>query len=238
MTTTWYTSNLPNDQSDLHKLIQWFHEHDPDWMADALWLRYLKIGKQVYQLDESYQACKRRVAESDEFQRSRRETPIPPFALDVLPPSDGIDRLSALPHDIRIEVLSHLRLLETRIDVRGNKITARHPLSSLALVSKGWRDQVEACCSHFLLVWKHEAEAQHKSGEASNWIEWRELATYTASARMEYVFRTRKHCGVCGQPLRQLSLSKRWPWLLSCDDCELNDCREHGRSDSAEQDGD
>jgi hypothetical protein len=53
MTTTWYTSNIPNDQTDSDKLVQWLREHNPDWMADALWLRYLKIGRQIYQLKHS-----------------------------------------------------------------------------------------------------------------------------------------------------------------------------------------
>lgn len=52
-TNWWYTSNLPIDQTDLDKLVQWFREHDTDWMADALWLRYLKIGRRVYQPNQS-----------------------------------------------------------------------------------------------------------------------------------------------------------------------------------------
>jgi hypothetical protein len=112
MTTTWYTSNLPDDQTDLDILVQWFREHDPDWMADALWLRYLKISKQIYLPIHSDLIWKAREAEFDQLlmiKNRKVESPPPPFAFDVLPgipPRNGIDRLSALPHDIRLEVLS------------------------------------------------------------------------------------------------------------------------------------
>jgi hypothetical protein len=243
MITTWYTSNLPNDQTDLNKLVQWFHEHDPDWMADALWLRYLRIGRQIYQLKHSDLEWEIREAQFDQLlsTKKRKVESRPPFAFEILPeipPRDGIDRLSALPHDIRVEVLSHLRLPDVRIDIYGNSVVAGHALSSLALVSKGWRDQVEAFCDHSLLVWKHEAEARLESGESSKWVGWRKLATYTANARMEYVFRTRKYCGVCLQPPRQLWVSMKWPGFLCCDECNSDVCRESFCSGSDEQGSD
>jgi hypothetical protein len=240
MTTTWYTSNLPNDQTDLDILVQWFREHDPDWMADALWLRYLKISKQIYLPIHSDLIWKAREAEFDQplmIKNRKVESPPPPFAFGILlgiPPLNGIDRLSALPHDVRLEVLSHLRLPDVRIDIYGNSVTAAHPLSNLALVSRGWRDQLEAFCNHSLLVWGHGAEARLECGDASNWVAWRELATYTADARMEWVFRTRKYCGVCGQPVKQLWLSRKWSGLLCCNECKFNVCRESSCSGSDE----
>lgn len=103
-----------------------------------------------------------------------------PFAVDILleiSSHDETDRFSALPHDILVEVLGHLRLPDVRKDRHGNSVAAGHPLCSLALVSKGWRDQVEAFCNHSLLVWKHEAETRRASGDGSNWVGWRKLAT-------------------------------------------------------------
>jgi len=239
MTTSWSPSNLPTDQTDLKKLVQWFREHDSDWMADALWLRYLKIAKQVYQPRDSDLLWKKREADFDQLpfnKKSKGKTPLP-FTFEILPeipPRDEIDRLSALPHDIRVGVLSHLRLPDVREDIYGNSVTVRHPLSNLALVSRGWRDQVEAFCDHSLLVWKHEAGARRELGAASSWVGWRELATYTANARMEYVFRTRRYCGVCVQPARQLRLSREWPELVCCDDCEVDVYRDYFCSDSSD----
>lgn len=236
MTTTWYTSNLPNDQTDLDELVQWFREHDPDWMADALWLRYLKIGKEVYQPNQSDLVWEVREAHYDSlphFEKNAQDHPL--FTLEILlglPPHDGIDRLSALPRGIRVEILSQLGLPDVRIDKCGNIVTAGHALSKLALVSKGWRYQVEAFCGHSLLVWKHAAEAQRESGDASKWVGWRVLVTYRANARMEYVFRRRKYCGVRARPTAELRLSSEWPGMLLCDVCEADDSREYSCSDS------
>lgn len=114
----------------------------------------------------------RREADFDQLPFSRRrkiETPLP-FTFEILPespPHGEIDGVSAVPHDVRVEVLSHLRLPDVRIDIYGNSVTAEHALSNLALVSRGWRDQVEAFCNDSLLVWKHEAEARRKIGDAS-----------------------------------------------------------------------
>jgi hypothetical protein len=30
---------LPNEKTDLDKLVHWLHEHDADWVSDTLWLR-------------------------------------------------------------------------------------------------------------------------------------------------------------------------------------------------------
>lgn len=232
--THWPTSNLPNDQTDLEKLVQWFHEHDPDWMADALWLRYLKISRTVYHPNNNRDSIwAQREADFDRLpfiDRHKDLMAVLPFAVEILPEissHDDIDLFGALPHDIRVEVLGHLRLPDVRKDRHGNSVAAGHPLSSLALASNGWRDQVEAFCSHSLLVWKHEAAAQRESGDASNWVGWRKLATYTANARMEYVFRTRKYCGVCVQPARQMWVSRTWPGSLCCDVCEFGVCQEY-----------
>ncbi|KAM0711388.1 hypothetical protein Q7P35_002128 [Cladosporium inversicolor] len=239
--THWYTSNLPNNQTDLDKLVQWFHEHDPDWMADALWLRYLKIRREIYHPNNnnnnnnnnSDTVWAQREADFDQLPFINRQNELMaalPFAIKILPEislHDEINRFSALPYDIRIEVLSHLRLPDVRMDRHGNGVAAGHPLCSLALASKGWRDQVEAFCGHSLLVWKHEAEARLESVDISNWVGWRTLATYTANARMEYAFRTRKYCGVCVQPARQIWMSRKWPGLPCCDVCEFGICQEY-----------
>jgi len=220
----WYTSNLPHGQTDLDKLVQWLHEHDPDWMSDALWLRYVKLSSQVYHTqDECGFAWEVREAHFDQLPfatKALQNSPFPFAILPEVPPSHEVDRLSALPHDIRVKILSYLLLPEVRDGIYcGSKVVAAHPLNRLALASKAWRVQVEAFCSHSLLVWRHEAEARCEGGDVSEWVEWRDLATYTANARMEYVFKLRKYCGVCGRPTTQFARSG---WLLCCEDCEYD----------------
>jgi hypothetical protein len=138
-----------------------------------------------------------------------------------MPPSDEVDRLSALPHDIRVEILSYLLLPNLRRKGYGSITTAGHTLDNLAPASKVWRDQVEAFCGHFLLTWKHKAEAQCETGDTSGWVEWRDLATYTANARTEYVFRARRYCNACGEPANRFS--RKWPELLCCEGCEIHE---------------
>lgn len=53
-----------------------------------------------------------------------------------MPPHDEIDRLSALPHDVRVEILSHLRPLDAQMKIYGTSVTSDHALGNMALVSK------------------------------------------------------------------------------------------------------
>jgi hypothetical protein len=218
----WQTSNLPRDQTDLDKLMGWFHEHDAEWMSDALWLRYLKIARRVYRSSNSDRTWELHEAHFDQLPFARKAPQSPPFPTRILPevpPSDGVDRLIALPHDIRIEILSYLLVPELRGNVYGGVVMSRHALNNLALASKGWRDQVEAICGHFLLTCKHKVDDQCECGDPSRWVEWRKLSTYTANARMEYVIRARRYCSGCGEPASRLSI--KWPGLLCCESCEM-----------------
>lgn len=237
MTTNWSTSNLPNDHADLDKLVKWFREHDPAWMADALWLRYLKIGKQVYEPDIALQSRETQLDQLPSIDREVQNSP--PLACNILPDNPQCakpDHLSALPHDIRVEILSHLRLPDLRIDILGKCDVAGHPISSLGLVSKSWRNQVETFCSHLLLVWKHEVDARRRCCEPSGWVGKRKLATYTANARMEYMLRMKNYCGVCGKLLRTLpSLSGG---RLCCFDCKHGSRGEYRCSCSVGKGGD
>lgn len=200
MTSNWHTSNLPNNQKDLEKLVQWSYEHDRDWMSDALWLRYVKIAKQVYSPNDSSLAWELREANFDQVQTSmkdswkgpmkdtKKDSETPPFPYTILPeipPSDNIHCLNALPQDIRVEILSSLLLPNVRTNIYGTRVIAGHVLNNLALILRACRDQVKAFCGHSLLVWKHKAESRCEGGETSKWVDWRQLRTYVSCARME-----------------------------------------------------
>ena len=75
----WVISNLPDGQTDLDKLIRWFHEHDEDWMSDALWLRYMKIGKQVYRPSNSDRAWELHKAHCDQLPFAKKALQSLPF---------------------------------------------------------------------------------------------------------------------------------------------------------------
>lgn len=226
--------DLPKDNTELDRLVQWFKERDADWLADALWLRYLKIVKRVYHTDDSEVAWELRAAHASKLPFAKIPTnglPLPCNILPKSPPADGIDHLSALPHDVRVSILSHLLLPEIREDIYGITEIAGHALNALALTSKGDRDEVEAFCSHSLLVWKHKAEQRRgyfSPGVDSPWVEWRKLPTYTANARMEYVFRSRTYCQFCGR--RGEKWLRWWPGVLCCIFCEGVAFEELGRS--------
>jgi hypothetical protein len=87
----WLTSNLPHGQTDLEKLVRWFHERDMDCMSDALWLRYVKIGKRAYQPNNSDRARKFHEAHLDQFPFARKplQSP-PPFSIRILPGNASI----------------------------------------------------------------------------------------------------------------------------------------------------
>lgn len=192
----------PSDKADLNKLARWLYRHDGEWFADALWLRYTKIAKVVYShyhyrlLSSGKTARRERIPEVE-------EPPMPYDILPAIPPCDGLDPFSALPHDLRFEILSYLLLPNIRMRL-GSPEVIGHALNSMALVSRSWRDQVEAFCDHALLAWRQAVRKSDSSGffafhyKPDLWVEWRALKTYTSCARMEYVFRTRTCCAFCG----------------------------------------
>lgn len=53
--------------------------------------------------------------------------------LPPAPPGDGSDRLSALPHDIRFEILSYLMLPSIKKDIYRFEDIAGNSLNKLAL---------------------------------------------------------------------------------------------------------
>ena len=218
--------DLPGDKADLNKLVHWLHRHDGEWLADALWLRYTKVAKVVYSNRAYIMTHLDRVNEGlikDTKYFPEEEPPIPYNILPAMQPCDEIDRLSALPHDLRVEILSYL--LRPNFKMRlGEAEIVDHPLNRVALVSRSWRDQVDAFCGHELLVWKQRVRrcemamfpTQHD--EIDSWIEWRALKSYTSCARMEYVFRTRTCCALCGgnKDYVSLSTSLGMMWCRQC----------------------
>jgi hypothetical protein len=224
--------DLPGDKADLNKLIHWLHRHDGEWMADALWLRYTKAAKVVYS-DRSHLVTHRdRVAERviKETKYFPEDTPpIPYNILPVMQPCDEIDRLSTLPHDLRLEILSYLLLPNFRIRLGVAEIVD-HPLNSVALVSRSWRDQVDAICGHELLVWKKKVRRSEmamflaRHGDIDSWVGWRALKSYTSCARMEYVFRARTCCVLRGSNKDYVSLSTSlgMMWCRQCEHEEVN----------------
>lgn len=104
--------------------------------------------------------------------------------LPSTPPSSGNDHLSALPHDLCVEILSYLMLPGIRNDFIDLEFEEEGSyLKQLALVSKTWRVQVEAFRSHKLLVWKQRVE-DNIDRKRGWWVEWRQLPTFTSCARM------------------------------------------------------
>jgi hypothetical protein len=91
-------------------------------------------------------------------------------------------------------------------------------------------DQVDAFCGHALLVWKQRVRRSEASeflalqDEPDSWVEWRALKSYTSCARMEYVFRTRTCCVLCGtnQKCLEFSASLGMMWCAQCRDPEWN----------------
>jgi hypothetical protein len=235
-----FPPSLPNDKSDLNTLVDWFYAHDADWMADALWLRYLKIVKRVYHADDSAIGWELREAQFEELRFARKQArrnkkvPLPCAILpEIQEPEKKVDRLSALPHDIRFEILSYLLRANIHEDIYGKLTIAAHPLNNLALVSRAWRDQVDAFCSHSLLVWKQAAENYTEDMDSkSNWVEWRKLAIYTSNPRMEYTFRVRTYCWLCAEETSWWT--ERWPGLRCCEICRAVEHEEFGSTDDDE----
>jgi hypothetical protein len=221
MATYLCPEDFTNDKHDLSTLVDWFYAHDADWMVDALWLRYLKIAKQVYHSDEmALEWSFERLHYGKEGSKNK-QVPLPCAILpETRAPDKGdVDRPGALPHDIRVEILSYLFLPERQPDMYGCLMFSGHPLNKLALVSEASRDQVDGFCGHSLLVWKQLVEGRDKSFNTYDpaWVEWRKLVTYTPNARMEYMVRLKKYCGFCGARTKMLSM--RWPGLLCCQIC-------------------
>jgi hypothetical protein len=150
--------DLPGDKSELNKLVHWLYHDDEERLADALWLRYTKVAKVVYRNSALFRKHRYRVSKGVFVDTSCYPEGQPPIPYNILPavhPFDGIDRLSALPHDIRLDILSHL--LPPNVKKRfGRPEVIDHTLNNMALVSKSWRDQVDAFCGHELLVWNRE----------------------------------------------------------------------------------
>lgn len=206
--------NLPDDKSDLTRLLDWFFEHDAEWMTDALWLRYIKLAKRIYSGDGGFGSpgmWKQREIEQAKlpFAKKKLKLQKPPIPCEILPslaPSDGHSCLSTLPHDLRVEVLSYLVLPDVAEVNCWERKLGSNALNKLALVSREWYDQVEAYCSHTLLVWKQKVEDESvERWQGFCWIEWSNLVTFTSSARMELVVRNRNYCASCGQKADQVS---------------------------------
>ena len=224
--------DLPSEKAELNKLVLWLNSHDGEWLADALWLRYAKVAKVIYSNYSFLMEQQRQVSKGQIRGTECLPEEDPPMPYNILPAMqlcEGIDRLSALPHDLRVEILSYLLLPNLKMRCRCWEI-ADNTLKSLALVSRSWRDQVDAFCGHALLAWKQkvargEAWKYHfDHGEPDSWVEWRALKSYTSCARMEYVFRTRTCCVLCGGNGSCLVLSTDLAmiWCAQCRSQELN----------------
>jgi hypothetical protein len=226
--------NLPSDKADLNKLVLWLDRHDGEWLGDALWLRYVKIAKVVYSnrsflMENQHRASKGVVEDTKFYPEEEEDPPIPYNILPAMQPCDEIDHLGALPHDVRVEILSYLLLpnFKTRM---GDPEMVDHTLNSVALVSRSWRDQVDVFCGHALLIWKQRVRRSEASeflalqDEPDSWVEWRALKSYTSCACMEYVFRTRTCCVLCGtnQKCLEFSASLGMMWCAQCRDPEWN----------------
>jgi hypothetical protein len=225
--------DLPSDKADLNKLVLWLNRHDGEWLGDALWLRYARIATVVYsnpsRLVKDQDRASKGVIEDTEFYPEEEDPPIPYNILPAMQHCDEIDRLGALPHNVRVEILSYLLLPNFQMRM-GAPEMIDHTLNSVALVSRSWRDQVDAFCGHALLVWKQRVKRSNPSdlwalhGEPDSWAEWRELKSYTSCARMEYVFRTRTCCVLCGttKECLKVSTSLGMMWCAQCRHPELN----------------
>lgn len=231
------SANMPEWQEDAAQLVHWLYEHDKEWLMDACWLRYQKVSSVVY--SRRWRDCRQwseaEVKSQREAYAAAQKEPRTcdlPFANAILPPPSPsaspkqIDRLSALPHDTRVEILSYLLLPDCRVesgpDIDFQVRFGGHNLNRLALVSRFWRDQVEAFCSHFLLVWKQIVAEEYTCGDSlvawDSWVDWERLHTYTLCARMEYVHRALRYCAYCGRDAKRCS-SGIWVGLVSCGDC-------------------
>lgn len=199
-------------------LVHWLSVEHPEWLQDALWLRYTQLKKK-------YQRGPKQLMHPPPTTRA-----IPPPAssrvliLPSIPPADCTDLLSTLPHDLRLEIFSFLFAPYVDKSEAGvpfakyipERLYWTHAYNQLALVNRTWRDQVEAFCSHQLLVLK---QAVSVVDDYEVWEPWRGLRTYTSCARMELVVRLMDYCAFCGK--MQMRIANAWPGLRCCHGCEL-----------------
>lgn len=143
--------------TSLDGLIHRISIENPKWLRHALWLRCAQIQR------NKRQCTKQGIARHQWFTAPNSPYPAPlrVLILPEIPPCHSSDRLSVLPHDIRMEILSFLFLpaIERIGESAPNPFDRGsfrqiHVYSQLALVNRIWRDQVEAFCSHQLLVLK------------------------------------------------------------------------------------
>lgn len=245
--------NLPKDSNDLNTLLQWIFRNEAEWLFDALWLRYTKVAKRRCSGDSSYddaEAWAQRDADFGNLPFAKQKRQKIPISCDVLPPlaplppptsappSEGFDPFRTLPHDLRLEVLSYLVLPDVEVMFGRGRGLATNTLSDLALVSREWCYQVEAFCSHALLVWKQKMATDTAYWDDglgwrdAYWVEWRRLVTFTSSARMELVVRIRNYCASRGKPTVQLSTSRLGTmWCGECPESEDWICWDVGNTE-------
>ena len=218
--------------NDLPRLIKWLYAVDREFLSDALWLRYDRLIRQARQNHKILQ----KTCDGNLPRPSAVHNEPPPHVpiLREAPRCDVKDRLTFLPHDIRMIILEFLLKplpvpKETKdvvdIDPQGGRYCWQntyvpprcrppHPLNQIAGTSKAWRDLVDAFCGHQLLVLKQQIAL----GRQDDWVPWRELRTYTSCARMELVVRLSEYCAFCGR--ETISQSEKWPGLTCCGPCE------------------
>jgi hypothetical protein len=199
--------------NDLPRLIKWLYAIDREFLDEALWLRYDKLSRQARRAHEILQICP---IKELSFQRQTlpaiHSEPSPQVLISSKASScDFKDRLTDLPHNIRLAILEFLlkplpalppEPAEDESDEESNdwmnyilpRRRPSHPLNQLAGTSRTWRDLVEAFCGHQLLVLKQQIAL----GRQDEWVAWRGLRTYTSCARMELVVRLSECCAFCG----------------------------------------
>lgn len=112
------TAPRPKSDLDLARLgtlAEWFLINDPEWLSDALSLHLETIMRQeqtAHKQLEGNMYARRQNAEAE--QDRMRNTSLPfrlrsqVIVLPEIPASDNQDYLSALPTDLRLEILSYL----------------------------------------------------------------------------------------------------------------------------------
>lgn len=227
-------SGIPHiTPNDLPRLIKWLYAIDREFLNDALWLRYDRLSRQAHRTHEILQICpiKELPSRRQTFPAVHSEPSPHVLILSKASRCDVKDRITALPHAIRLTILEFLlkplpvlppEPTKDESDEESNDwmnyILPRqrppHPLNQLAGTSKTWRGLVEAFCGHQLLVLKQQIAL----GRQDEWVAWRELRTYTSCARMELVVRLSECCAFCG--VETIMQSEKWPGLTCCAPCE------------------
>ena len=233
--------------NDLPRLIKWLYAIDREFLGDALWLRYDRLK---WQARHTYKILQRPHDGTPAFPKpSAVHTEPSPHVL-VLSEAlkcDVRDHLTALPYDVRVNILEFLlkplpalppdqtedESEDDYSDWKDYILPRRrppHPLNQLAGTSKVWRDLVEAFCGHQLLVLKQQIAL----GRQDAWVPWRELRTYTSCARMELVVRLSDCCAFCG--METILQSEKWPGLTCCGPCaDPSKAPEEARKRAAEK---